>query len=109
MELKVSSPCPVSWDSLAGDDRIRYCGKCRLNVYNLAVMSRGEVEEIVRKTEGRLCGRLYTRGDQTATVRDCPRSVLRRRIRAALTVAIPLLLGATTWFCWTSEGPDLSG
>jgi hypothetical protein len=104
MELKISSPCPVSWDSLAGDARVRYCGQCRLNVYNLADMSPDEVEQLVRKTEGRLCGRLYVREDQTATLRDCGQSRLRRRIRATLAVAVPLLLGAAAWLCWTPAG-----
>jgi hypothetical protein len=59
MNLQISSPCPKSWDDLVGDHRIRYCGECRLNVYNLAEMPRVEVEALVRSTEGRLCGRLY--------------------------------------------------
>ena len=66
MELRISSPCPKSWDELVGDDKIRYCGQCRLNVYNLAEMPKEEVEALVRKTEGRLCGRLYMRGDKKA-------------------------------------------
>lgn len=107
MDLKISSPCPMSWDSLVGDNRVRYCGACRLNVYNFAEMAPAEVEQVVRATEGRLCGRLYLRGDRTATVRDCPRSAVRRRVRAALMVAFPILLGAVTWFCWTSEQPNL--
>jgi hypothetical protein len=106
MELKIVSPCPRSWESLVGDDRVRYCGQCRLNVYNLAQMSSEEVEQVVRKTEGRLCGRLYVREDQTATVRECRQSRFRRRIRAALAVAVPLLLGGAAWFCWTPAGPD---
>jgi hypothetical protein len=59
MDLRISSPCPKSWDDLVGDNRIRYCGQCKLNVYNQADMSSEDVAEIVRKTEGRLCGRLY--------------------------------------------------
>jgi hypothetical protein len=101
MELKISSPCPVSWDSLVGDDRVRYCGKCRLNVYNLADLPPDQVDRLVRENEGRLCGRLYVREDQTATVRDCPQSVFRRRVRAALAVALPVVLGAAAWCCWS--------
>ena len=62
MELRISSPCPKSWDDLVGDDRIRYCGQCRLNVYNFAEMGREEVERIVRRSEGRICGTLFVRG-----------------------------------------------
>jgi hypothetical protein len=94
MEWRISSPCPKSWEDLVGNDRVRYCGQCKLNVYNFADMSRAEAEAIVRKTEGRICGRLYVRGDRTATSQDCPRSGLRKRIGAALTAGALLLLGA---------------
>jgi len=30
--LTVASPCPESWDAMPGDDRRRYCGRCRLPV-----------------------------------------------------------------------------
>jgi hypothetical protein len=70
-----------------------------LNVYNLAEMSRDEVEGIVRTAKGRVCGRLYMRGDRTATLRDCPEGrgrILSRRIRKVAigfgVVAIGLLL-----------------
>jgi hypothetical protein len=109
MELRVSSPCPMSWESLKGDDRVRYCGKCSLHVYNLAEMSDEEVERVVRKTEGRLCGRLYLRGDRTATARNCPESRIRKKARILLAAGTLLLLAATSWFFRTQVRPDRSG
>ena len=106
MELKVSSPCPKSWDSLVGDDRVRYCGQCKLNVYNLADMSSEEVAEIVQKTEGRLCGRLYVRRDHTATVENCRKSGVRAMAQAVLAVSAVLLLGATAWGLRYAELPN---
>jgi hypothetical protein len=108
MELKISSPCPKSWDDLVGDQRIRYCGQCKLNVYNFAEMDREEVERIVRKSEGRLCGTLYVRGDRTATLRDCPSARARTLVRRAVKVASFLLLAGFTGVCRTSERPDRS-
>ena len=46
MDLQISSPCPLSWENLVGDNRVRYCGQCKLNVYNLAEMSPEEVEQM---------------------------------------------------------------
>lgn len=106
MELRISTPCPMTWDSLKGDDRVRYCGQCRLNVYNLADMPKDEVEALVRRTEGRLCGTLYMRGDRTATVRPCRGAAVRKRIRALVTMSTLLLLGATAWFFRTQVKPD---
>jgi len=92
MEFKVSSPCPVSWDGMTGDNKTRFCGQCRLNVYNLAEMSREEIASVVRQTGGRLCGRLYVRSDRMATVGDCPRGAFRKRVRRGLMVAAVLVL-----------------
>ncbi len=47
--LEIASPCPASWDSMTGDDRARFCGLCRLNVYDLTAMSPGEAEAFVRR------------------------------------------------------------
>lgn len=106
MEFKVSSPCPVSWDSMSGDHKIRFCGQCRLNVYNLAEMSRDEIAGVVRKTGGRLCGRLYVRSDRRATVRDCPRGSFRKGMRRGAMVAAVLALGAFGWFLKSAGNQD---
>jgi hypothetical protein len=57
---------------MKGDERVRYCEECRLNVYNFAELSRGQAEELIRETEGRLCGIIYRRADGTVLTRDCP-------------------------------------
>jgi len=108
MELRISSPCPMSWNDLSGNDRIRYCGKCKLNVYNLADMEPQEVEAIVRKTEGRLCGRLYLRGDRTASLRDCPSSAKRVLFRRIVATASVLALALFGFLFRSMEGPDRS-
>ena len=57
----VASPCAVPWDEMKGDDRVRFCGRCNLNVYNLSGMGRQQAEALVGNTEGRLCVRLLKR------------------------------------------------
>ena len=34
--IQVNVPCQASWDDMRGDDRVRFCGACKLNVYNVA-------------------------------------------------------------------------
>ena len=106
MEFKVSSPCPVSWDSMTGDHKTRFCGQCRLNVYNLAEMSREEIAAVVRKTGGRLCGRLYVRSDRMATVGDCPRGAFRKRVRRGLMVAAVLVIAGFGWLLKSTGNQD---
>ena len=79
--LRVASPCTASWEAMKGDARVRRCGDCRLNVYNLSAMSRREGEDLLRRSEGRLCVRFFRRADGTILTEDCPvglRAVRRR-------------------------------
>lgn len=70
--MKIASPCSADWDSMIGNDRVRFCGQCGLNVYNLSGMSRAEAERLIIEREGRLCVRFYTRADGTVLTSDCP-------------------------------------
>jgi len=71
-EIRVATPCGVSWDDMIGTDRVRYCHHCRLNVYNLSSMSREDAETMIQGREGRLCVRFYRRADGTMLTQDCP-------------------------------------
>ena len=96
LNLRVASPCSADWEQMVGDDRVRYCSQCRLNVYNFAAMTESEARQLIATHEGRLCGRIYRRADGTMLTQDCPvgfRAVVRRVSRvagAALTAAMSL-------------------
>jgi len=47
LKLKISSPCRASWDDMDGDDRVRFCAECELNVYNIASMTEAEALELL--------------------------------------------------------------
>jgi hypothetical protein len=84
--LRVASPCPTSWNQMAGDDRVRFCDLCNLHVYNIARLSRKEAEALISNTEGRICARLYRRSDGTILTKDCPvglRAIRRSIARVA--------------------------
>jgi len=107
--LRVASPCEVSWDTMQGDDRVRHCGACRLNVYNLSAMPRGEAESLVRNAEGRLCVRFFRRADGTVLTQDCPVGLekVRRRLRRignAVAAAFAALFVAGCGGTTTDEG-----
>ena len=91
--IRIASPCSANWARMAGNDRVRYCSECQLNVYDLSALSVSEVEQLVVNHEGRLCGRFYRRLDGTVLTRDCPlgfRSALRRisRLTGAVLSAV---------------------
>lgn len=70
--LRVASPCSVGWENMSGDEKTRFCRLCSLNVYNISEMTAGEVQTLIAKSEGRICGRIYKRADGTVITKDCP-------------------------------------
>jgi hypothetical protein len=72
LDFRIASPCNADWNRMAGDDRIRHCAECNLNVYNFAELTRAEIDDLVAAREGRLCARLYRRADGTMITKDCP-------------------------------------
>jgi hypothetical protein len=73
--IEIASPCTASWDEMTGTDRVRFCGQCQLQVYNLSAMSRDEAQRLLGETPERLCVRLYRRTDGTMLTQDCPRGL----------------------------------
>jgi hypothetical protein len=100
--IQIATPCHASWDEMRGDDLVRFCGHCRLNVYNLSEMPRGEAEQFIADREGRTCVRYYRRHDGTVITRDCPvgvRAIRQRVVRSAVALAglLVALIGSTAF------------
>jgi hypothetical protein len=70
--ISVATPCSENWDAMTGDEQIRFCQKCQLNVYNLSQMTKREAEALIQEKEGKLCIRYYLRKDGTVLTQDCP-------------------------------------
>ena len=81
--LDVASPCGVDWDTMTGDDRVRFCPTCAKNVYNLSALPGEQAEELLRQREGTVCVRFYRRTDGTILSADCPLGARRKRRRRA--------------------------
>ncbi|MBZ0117046.1 MAG: hypothetical protein K8H88_08635 [Sandaracinaceae bacterium] len=94
--LDVREPCTEAWSGMAGDDRKRFCGICKQDVFNLSAMTCEEAEALVTRAEGRVCVRFHRRADGTVTTRDCAPRLLeasRRRARRVLGVAAVAVAG----------------
>jgi len=97
---RIASPCSADWNEMTGDERVRFCGSCEKNVYNLTDLPTEDAEAIILEHEGSLCVRLYQRADGTLISEDCPRGLAaaRRTLRRGLAAMIGLfavLLTAT--------------
>src|SRR5436190_6410510 len=97
--VRVASPCKADWDQMIGTDRMRFCGQCSLNVYNLSAMTRDEAESLIAANEGRLCVRFYRRQDGSIITQDCP--VGLRAIRARVSCWMKAVAAAVLTFSAT--------
>lgn len=84
MKVELATPCSASWDEMEGDDRVRHCSSCRLNVYNADAMTETELANLIRDKNGNVCVRLFQRADGTVITRDCPVGLGRKRRRRAV-------------------------
>lgn len=80
--VRIAAPCKVDWDDMIGNERVRFCSQCSLNVFNLSSMTRADAESLIARTEGRLCVRFYRRSDGSIITKDCPIGLraIRRRV-----------------------------
>ncbi len=105
--IVIASPCAVPWDSMTGDEVRRYCGQCRLNVYDLSQMTRAQIQTLYVETGGSFCKRVWRRPDGRVITKDCRRvvSAMRRRLRAIGAAAAGLLAFAGLVGCGAEPAP----
>lgn len=99
--ITVATPCRADWNQMVGDDRVRHCGSCDKDVFNLSAMTREEAEALVVAKAGDLCARYYQRHDGTIILEDCSVGVAQKRKRRVIAAGAAGLLamgGAAAWF-----------
>jgi hypothetical protein len=92
LKLQVVAPCTEDWNQMPGGDDIRFCGKCRQNVYNLSALTESQARALV---QGPVCVRFFHRGDGTVITRKCSPMLeaARRRLVALAAGVLPLAVG----------------
>ena len=70
--VRIAAPCRADWERMRGNERVRFCGECSMNVYNLSNMLKKDAEALILNAEGRLCVRYYQRADGTILTNNCP-------------------------------------
>lgn len=80
--VRIAAPCRADWERMRGNERVRFCGECSMNVYNLSNMSKKDAEALIMSAEGKLCVRFYNRGDGTILTKNCPVGLqaIKRRV-----------------------------
>jgi hypothetical protein len=83
---------------MVGDERMRHCAECNLNVYNLSAMTEQQIQELIAGSRGkRLCARFYRRTDGTVLTQDCPWSLraLKRKVSRLAAAVLTAIMGVT--------------
>ena len=97
-DLPIASQCSKDWDTMTAAGRKRFCGDCKLNVYNLSGLTRDEAEALIMNAEGRLCVRFYKRADGSVITQDCPVgwAKVKQRTKVYATAAFSLVMAILT-------------
>jgi hypothetical protein len=109
--IDIARPCPADWDEMRGDNQVRFCKHCSLNVYNLSAMTREAAERLVAEREGRLCIRMYRRLDGTVVTADCEGAFklaakrIGRFAKAATAVVLTAALAPLGFSRWLNAAP----
>ena len=112
MAIAFASPCSANWAEMSGDARARFCALCQKHVYDLSRMTRAEVDDLLVRTEGKACGRFFTRADGTVLTADCPVGLrerlqrARRRVHAGATALLTACLALLATFGLGEECVD---
>jgi hypothetical protein len=93
-QVQVASPCKVRWDDMRGDERVRFCGRCEKNVYDLSSVNALQAESLLREHGESMCVRFFRRSDGTILTSDCQVRRRKRFWRRAATTAVASSLAA---------------
>ncbi len=106
-QIQVQKPCTADWNSMVGNDRIRFCEHCQLTVQDLSQMTRKHVLRLVKKSNGRLCVRYQRLPDRSLLTRSMPQKLFRISRRASRIAAGAF--SATLSLASAAANPSTSG
>jgi hypothetical protein len=93
-KYRKSTPCSSQWAQMSGSGNIKFCEKCKLQVYDFSKTDLPEAEKIIFQREGKKDFSLYKRKDGKFLTADCPVGVRTRQTTIAVClVAVVLVAG----------------
>lgn len=75
--ITIPAPCDADWDSMIGNDQVRFCEHCNLHVTDLSALTRQQAMRLVARSQGRLCIRFIQRPDGAILTRTVPKKLHR--------------------------------
>lgn len=109
--LTIASPCVADWDSMTGNDQVRFCEHCSLDVHTLSSMTRSQAERLVARSNGRLCVRYHH--DSSGLPQTLPPGEklhrISRRVSRIAAGAFTATLSVTSALAQQSESSQSAG
>src|SRR5882724_630980 len=80
--ITIPAPCDADWDTMIGNDQVRFCEHCNLHVTDLSSMTRPAAMRLVARSQGRLCVRYVQRANGDILTKDIPQRLhhISRRV-----------------------------
>jgi hypothetical protein len=101
--IEVKSPCSQGWDSMQGNDEIRFCDHCVKHVHNLSAITRKDVRKLIARSNGDICVHYARRPDGRIETLKRTLHQLTRRTGIAAGVLGTSLAASTFAYAQTNE------
>lgn len=81
--IQIKEPCNSDWDSMIGNDQVRFCEHCALTVHDLSQMTRKRARRLIAKSDGRICVRYTRRPNGSLVTKAVPQKLFHISRRAS--------------------------
>jgi len=108
-DIKIAAPCHEDWDEMTGDEQVRRCAACKLDVFNISEMTEEDAVDLIESRSGeRTCVKLFRRADGTVITKNCPVGLLAlrkkaRRVASLCVAGVVTLLGSLVFANWAID------
>lgn len=94
----IPAPCNADWDSMIGNERVRFCEHCKLHVTDLSSLTRTDAIRLVERSRGGVCVRYIVGPSGGVVTRNMPEPLYRigRRVSKIAAGAFSATLSIST-------------
>ena len=102
-KLRIVQPCDVSWESMRGSDKARFCDHCKKRVYNFSAMDELEIVDCLRTNEEGVCAQIRRSHDGKIVTKSRGRRL--RGLQFSLFSLLAVMTAAATFLGFSSYLP----
>lgn len=92
----IAEPCSEEWDSMTGNDRVRFCSHCAKDVNNISTMTRRSARRLVQTSGGKLCIRYIAHPKTRRPIFAAPLTQITRRVPGLAAGAVSTSIALST-------------